>query len=132
MFLAGLSRRGREGFAALAHELVHADGRLSSEEQTILDRVRSEAGDLDQPAGGMGFEDAVASIAEPSQQRAAFMECIGICWSDGMIADEEAVLLDRIADAWSIDAADRSAMVGWVKRQSDLMADAQILIGTAG
>ncbi len=132
MFLAGLSRRGREGFAVLAHELVHADGRLSSEEQNILDRLRSEAGDLDQPAGGMGFEDAVGSIAEPSQRRGAFIECIGICWSDGMIADEEAVLLDRIADAWAIDAADRSAMMDWVKRQTDLMADAQTLIRAVG
>lgn len=132
MFLAGLSQRGREGFAALVHELVHADGRLSLEEQTILDRLRSEAGDLDQPAGNMGFEDAVASIAEPSQQRAAFMECIGICWSDGFIADEEAVLLDRIADAWSIDPVDRSAMVDWVKRQTVLMADAQTLIAVVG
>jgi uncharacterized tellurite resistance protein B-like protein len=132
LFLAGLSRRGREGFAVLAHELVHADGRLSSEEQTILDRLRSEAGDLDQSGGGMGFDDAVASIVDPLQRRAAFIECIGICWSDGMIADEEAVLLDQIADAWSIDAADRSAMIDWVKRQADLVADAQTLIGAVG
>lgn len=132
MFLAGLPKREREAFAALAHELVHADGRLSSEEQTILDRLRSEAGDFNQRAGSMGFEDAVASIAAPSQRRAVFIECIGICWSDGFIANEEAALLDRIADAWVIDAADRSAMIDWVKRQTDLMADAQTLIGAVG
>ena len=128
MFLAGLSPQEHAAFAVLAHQLVHADGRLSAEEQTILERLQTEAGTFDEPAMLMGFAEAIASIVEPSQRRAAFIECIGICWSDGMIADEEAVLLDRIADAWSINAADRSAMVDWVKRQADLVADTQTLI----
>lgn len=131
MFLSGLSPRGRAGFAALAHELVHADGRLSAEEQLILDRLRVEAGTLDGEPAELAFEDAVASIDDVRQQRAAFIECIGICWSDGEIADGEAVILDRIADAWAIAAADRVAMVDWVKRQSALLADARALIDAA-
>lgn len=130
MFLTGLSAHERAGFAALAHALVHADGRLSNEEQAILERLHAEAGAFDKKGEHPGVDEAAATISEPAQQRAAFLECIGICWSDGTIADQEAVVLDRIADAWSISPADRSAMVEWVKRQADLVDDAQSLIRT--
>ena len=128
LFLKGLSAHGRAGFAALAHALVHADGRLSDEEQAILARLRVEAGGFDEKSEHPGIDEAAAAISEPAQQRAAFLECIGICWSDGVIADQEAVVLDRIADAWSIGSADRLAMVEWVKRQAELFDDARSLI----
>lgn len=128
LFLAGLSAHARAGFAALAHALVHADGRLSDEEQVILERLRAEGGVFNGVIEDAGIEEAAAAISEPAQQRAAFLECIGICWLDGVIADQEAIVLDRIADAWSIGPADRLAMVEWVKRQAELFDDARLLI----
>lgn len=127
MFLQGLSPDARAGFAALAHALVHADGRLAAEEAAILDRVRAEAGAFE--GGHLDVEAALACIGDPAQRRAAFLELIGICWSDGMIADEEAVLLDRVADGWAIEGAERAAAIDWVKRQSALIDDARALIG---
>ena len=131
MFLSELTPLQRAGFAILVHEIVHADGRLAVEEEAILSRLNAEGGIQADPVI-MSFENALAAFAATEHRRAAMIELIGVCWSDGILADKEAAVLDRIADAWAIEPQVRFDMIDWVKRQTALFAEACTLIGVEG
>ena len=128
MFLSELTLLQRGGFGVLVHEVAHADGRLAGEEQTVLARLEAEGGPLPNSTA-MSFENALSTFVETEHRRAAMIELIGVCWSDGVLADEEALVLDRIADAWAIEPSLRSDMIDWVKRQTALLTEARTLIG---
>lgn len=129
MFIAILTATERVAFAALAHALVHADGRLVEEEAAVLARLGIESGSAVPDPIAMTLDEAIGEIDGDAARRAAMLELMGIGWADGALADAEAVLLDRIADAWGLDSSTRSAMIDWVARQVALVEEASALIG---
>ena len=115
MFLYSLPGAERAAFPVLARAVIHVDQRLLDDEQAYLERLDRE---LAVPPATLSFTEALDVFRSVAARRAAFCELVAIAWVDGALADEEAVLLESVADAWSISGDVRVAIYQWVRDQA--------------
>ncbi len=129
VFLYDLTEEERSAFPTLARAVIHADQRLCSHEHDYLERLQRE---LIVEAEQLSFDQALAAFRTPAARRAAYCELLAIAWIDEGFADEEAVLLERIAGEWRLSPDDQVAIHQWVHEQTAHVARARQLFVAAG
>ncbi len=127
MFVQYLNERQQSVLLHYAYEMMRADSSADAREMNQLDVLRAQT----QP--GVRAEDvAIEELPELFDDRMSrivlMLEVIGMGYADEKFDPQESELIDKMADALTIDEDEVLNIVSWVKRQLLLVKEAHRLM----
>ena len=124
MFIGNLSETEKKSFATLAWHLVNIDGVLTDSEESVLDSIEIETGHR----GGDLTEDymPLANHFDSRKSRiSVLLELLSLAHVDGHYDLTEVTMINRLADAFSVDETELEMLLAWVVRQTLLLQEAE-------
>jgi len=129
VFLAALNDHQKQAFLTLANAIIHADKRLTPQEEAMLASMRCEMSfPADTPVPATDMEAAIAAFDRRPSRIAAMLELTGLCLADNDVAPEEENLLARIGNAFGLSDDELLGQRDWVLRQLALSQEARIMM----
>ncbi len=124
MFLNLLTDRQKASFLALATKVVMADGDVVPEENVPLGvRVSEMGGSIKAPPEEIFGHPNTDVFDTRKAQIIVILELMVIAYSDQEYHKHEKPIIDALADAFSISAADMKRYEDWAIRQSPLSVE---------
>ncbi len=128
MFLNMLDIDEKRAFAVLAEKMIEADGIVVGREAAVLASLKAEMG----VAGSGDDERSVAELARVFKDRrsrvAAFLELLGLAYSDTDFDLQEQSLLASVARDMGLGDDDRAALEKWVQDHVAHIRSAMVLM----
>jgi hemerythrin-like domain-containing protein len=124
MFIQNLNEKQQQAFMALAEKVAfYADGVNAAKEEARLQAFREQLPGIS--AEPCGYEELTSLFDTKLARSSALLELIGLAAADEHIAEEEQVILDAIAKAFSISKDEMINMTSWVKRMIVMFQEVQ-------
>ncbi len=128
MFLNMLDIDEKRAFAVLAEKMIEADGIVVGREAAVLASLKAEMG----VAGSGDDQRSVAELARVFKDRrsrvAAFLELLGLAYSDTDFDLQEQSLLASVARDMGLGDDDRAALEKWVQDHVAHIRSAMVLM----
>ena len=126
MFLRHLDPDERRAFLHLAWKLIHVDGVLAAEEETLFAQCRRLLDLESEPIPAeVDVGAATAAFTSERSRVSALLELLALCHADGDFHPAEQALVRSVASAFGVSAGALSAYESWVLRQVMLMQEAE-------
>jgi len=132
MFLANLEEEQKKSFLILAQAMVWADGVLQEEEISMMNQYQQEMGlpistEIRQEPTEQALETFQHTTVSVKKQ--ILIELMALAYSDNEYADEEQLLIKKIAAALELDADFLSKCEEYVVKLLDLYGRIYKLVG---
>lgn len=126
MFLHILTDTQQKAFLAIARQFIEADGRLSGEEQNLLELMYAESGQsFDEDLPEATVESLLPVFDSRQAQAAVLLELIGVGHADNEFHAAESAQVRKIAASFGVSDASVAEMEDWVNRQLQLAQDVE-------
>lgn len=123
MFLKDLNPHQQKLFLGLARELIEADEEVSAQEAEMIAALSAEIGQpelIRNPS-----DDVLKQFFPDKNSRVAIMlELISLASCDGNFSDEEAKIINRLKNIFSMTDEDIKTYADWVKKLFSTYAEA--------
>lgn len=129
MWLNQLTLQQRRTLLGLAHNVVVSDGLLDPNEERMLAAFKREmelAPETETDYVELAGIDTI--FDSPPARRIALLNLIHLSYADGALEVEEECLLQELAEAFDIPAAEFALFDNWVKRLLALEQEGQALL----
>ena len=126
MFLSHLEPQEKRAFLHLSWKVIHIDGVLAAEEETMFAQCRRllDLEDESIPAT-IDLDAAIGAFRSHRSQVSALLELLALCHADGDFHPAEQALIRTVASAFGVSAEALSVYESWVLRQVMLMQEAE-------
>ena len=119
MFLAQLNANQKQAFLSIAIQLITADGVLDATEQVLFDTMCTEmriATTLNEIAPEIDFAALPHVFETQTLRHQILLEVLSLAYADNEFQEEEQVLVQKLAEVFSISAEKVTALEAWLKR----------------
>lgn len=126
MFLSHFDPDEKRAFLHLSWKLIHIDGVLAAEEETMFAQCRRLL-DLEGESipATIDLDAAVGAFTSHQSRVSALLELLALCHADGDFHPAEQALVRTVANGFGVSAEALSAYESWVLRQVMLMQEAE-------
>ncbi|MDD5092250.1 MAG: hypothetical protein PHQ23_15225 [Candidatus Wallbacteria bacterium] len=124
MFHKYFSGTQKKAFLALAHKMVHADGKLADEERTMLTGMCREMNfDPCMVMKGFDLPQLLSQFDTRKSQVYLLLELIELEYADSAYSHQENELLGEILENFGFSQNQLLEMENWVFRHKELTAE---------
>lgn len=128
MFLNYLKDCQRLSFLALAAKVIQSDGKTLPEELELFEALRKEL-ELKTSVHKSKAEKVELNIFDTYEvKRVVLIELIAVGYVDGKFSNEERLVINEIANSFSITKKELKKLENWVLKQNKLYEEALRMI----
>jgi len=129
MFLNMLGDSEKRAFAALARQMIAADGIVVGREESTLAALHGEMGVAADAAEPAAKASELASVfVDRRSKMIALLELVGLGYSDTSYEGVERSFVAEVAHAMNIGADDVARIESWVRQHVDHLREALVLL----
>ncbi|MGI9280370.1 MAG: hypothetical protein ACR2PX_12205 [Endozoicomonas sp.] len=130
MFLNRLLLDEKQAFLAIAHHLAHSDDKLTRDEENILAKycMEMQMDDIVYNKSEFDLSAALDAFQTDSHKKIALLEIMALVFADGVLADEEQQLIDKIISHFDLNPNLAIVYREWSKSILSLFVQGEALI----